>query len=520
MLALLPMYIFGALCAPLIMRRGRLGFAILALIPALAFAWFALRLPEAFAGKVYTQAVAWVPQLGLRFDVRIDALSTVMGLLVTGVGTLVLVYSVRYFAATAHHLGRFGGVFIAFSGAMLGLVISDSTLIMYMYWELTTVFSFLLIGHYSDRVSSRRAARQAIMVTTAGGLAMLVGLVILGEINGGSYSLSGLVASAQEGLLGVDQRGLLGAALVLILLGALSKSALIPFHFWLPAAMAAPTPVSAYLHAAAMVKAGVYLVARLAPAFAHYPEWRVIVLAAGLGTLILGGYRALKQNDLKLVLAFGTVSQLGLITVLVGYGDAGVALAGLMLLTAHALFKSALFLTVGVVDVAFGTRDLRELSGVGRSMPIVATLAGFATASMIGLPPFAGFVAKEAALQSLIGGGAVATLTWVAIAVGSALTVAYGARFWWGAFVSKPGVEPIPVGRTSRVMGTVIGFLAVAGLALGIGSSGWSVLLEHYAGTYPGEMEHLALWHGFGMPLLVTLAVFACGAIILSLIHI
>ena len=517
MLALLPLFVLGALSAPLVMRRGRSGFAILALIPAVAFAWFVLHLPAAFSGKVYTMAVAWVPQLGLRFDVRIDALSAVMGLLVTGVGTLVLIYSTRYFSETAAHLGRFGGVFVAFSGAMLGLVISDSTLMMYTFWELTTVFSFLLIGHYSDRATSRRSARQAILVTTFGGLAMLVGIVMLGEMEGGSYSLSGLVSAAQDGLLGAGQGALLPAATVLVLMGAVSKSALIPFHFWLPAAMAAPTPVSAFLHAAAMVKAGVYLVARLAPGFASIPEWRYVILFTGIGTMLVGGYRALKQVDLKLVLAFGTVSQLGLITLLVGYGDAGVALAGLMMLSAHALFKSALFLTVGVVDVAFGTRDLRELSGVGKQMPFVAVMAGLATASMMGLPPLAGFVAKEAALEALIGGDAIDTATWIFIALGSALTVAYSLRFWWGSFMSKPGVEPIPAGRRSRVTYTVIGILAIASLLLGILSSWWGHLLEHHAARYPGHFGHLALWHGFGPPLLITVAVLAAGFILFAL---
>ncbi|MCI1963709.1 MAG: Na+/H+ antiporter subunit A [Ancrocorticia sp.] len=511
MLALMPLYIFGALCAPAVMRRGRMGFAVLSLIPALAFLWFVLRLPEAFAGKVYTLALAWVPQLGLRFDIRVDGLATVMGLIVTGVGALVLIYSSRYFSATAPHLGRFGGVFVAFSGAMLGLVISDSTLIMYMFWELTTVFSFLLIGHYSDRVSSRRAARQAIMVTTAGGLAMLTGIVIVGEVEGGSYSLSGIVRAAQDGLLGPNQKGLLAVAIALILIGAFSKSALIPFHFWLPAAMAAPTPVSAYLHAAAMVKAGVYLIARLAPGFADMPIWRAMVLTAGIGTMVLGGYRALKQTDLKLVLAFGTVSQLGLITLLVGYGNAGVALAGLAMLCAHSLFKSALFLTVGVVDVAYGTRDLRELSGVGRAMPAVAVLAGLAAASMMGFPPFLGFVAKETALQDLMGAGASATVIWVAIAVGAVLTVAYSARFWWGAFMSKKGVAALEPERRSRVATAVIGILAVLGLVLGIFSAWWSPIIESYAATYPGHAGHLSVWHGFGAPLLVTAAVFACG---------
>ena len=435
--ALLLLFFLGALGAPVLMRRGRLGFIFLAGIPGIALLWFLMELPGAFRGEVYAAKVAWLPQLGFTFDVRIDALSLIMALLVTGVGTLVLLYSARYFSSSAAHLGRFAGVFLAFAGAMLGLVTTDSTPALYLFWELTTVFSFLLIGHYSDRTSSRRAAQQAIIVTTVGGLAMLVGIVILGEMPGGSYLFSELLASASAGTLGQGVPELLSAAVVLMLIGAFSKSALIPFHFWLPAAMAAPTPVSAYLHAAAMVKAGVYLVARLAPGLADVAPWRPMVLIAGIGTLLIGGYRALKQHDIKLVLAFGTVSQLGLITLMVGYGEAEMALAGLMMLCAHALFKSALFLSVGIVDVAMGTRDLRELSGVGRAMPVTATFAGLATASMIGLPPFAGFVAKETALEALVGGDLIATITWISIALGSVLTVGYGLRFWWGSFANK-----------------------------------------------------------------------------------
>ncbi len=512
--ALLLLFFLGALGAPALMKRGRLGFVFLAGIPGIALLWFLMELPRAFRGETYVQKVTWLPQLGFTFDVRIDALSLIMALLVTGVGTLVLLYSARYFSSSASHLGRFAGVFLAFAGAMLGLVTTDSTPALYMFWELTTVFSFLLIGHYSDRTSSRRAAMQAIIVTTVGGLTMLIGIVMLGEMPGGSYSFSELVASANQGTLGGVNSSLLSVAVVLILIGAFSKSALIPFHFWLPAAMAAPTPVSAYLHAAAMVKAGVYLVARLAPGLADVAPWRPMVLVAGIGTLLIGGYRALKQHDIKLVLAFGTVSQLGLITLMVGYGDAQMALAGLMMLCAHALFKSALFLSVGVVDVAMGTRDLRELSGVGRAMPVTATFAGLATASMIGLPPFAGFVAKETSLEALVGGDLTATITWIAIALGSVLTVGYGLRFWWGSFADKPNVEPLPVGRTSRVMVAPVVILASLGLILGVVSSWWSHLLELHADTYAGTAGHLALWHGFGPPLLITVAVLVLGILL------
>ena len=269
---------------------------------------------------------------------------------------------------------------------------------------------------------------------------MLVGIVLLGSA-AGTYRISQIVAAPPSGTAVVVAVGLL-------LAGAVTKSALVPFHFWLPAAMAAPTPVSAYLHAAAMVKAGVYLVARFAPAFADLTVWQVTVLSLGAGTLLVGGYRALRQYDLKLVLAFGTVSQLGLLVMLVGYGTREAALAGAAMLGAHAMFKSALFLSVGVVDAATGTRDLRRLHGVGRALPMTALAAGLATASMIGVPPFAGYVGKEAAIEALRHDASwPGRVVLAALVVGSVLTVAYGLRFWWGAFAAKrvlPGEEAAP----------------------------------------------------------------------------
>ncbi|HMO11103.1 MAG TPA: proton-conducting transporter membrane subunit, partial [Actinotalea sp.] len=342
---------------------------------------------EVMAGDGPVETVGWVPQIGLDLAFRLDSLSWFMVILVTGVGALVFVYSSGYFSATAGGLGRFAGVLVAFAGSMLGLVATDDLLLLYVFWELTTVTSYLLIGHYADRKASRRAAMQAIVVTAFGGLVMLVGLIVLGE-SAGTYRISEVVADPPSGTAAT-------VAVVLLLVGAATKSALVPFHFWLPSAMAAPTPVSAYLHAAAMVKAGVYLVARFAPGFAELGVWQAIVLGVGGWTLVHGGYRALRQYDLKLVLAFGTVSQLGLLVLLVGSPSEAAALAGLAMIGAHAMFKAALFLTVGVVDVATGTRDLRRLDGVGRALPVTAAVGGLAAASMIGLPPFAGYVAKE-----------------------------------------------------------------------------------------------------------------------------
>ncbi len=519
MLLVLLAHLVLAVGAPALVRVwGRRAFWVLALAPASAAAYALTWTTRVADGEVATSQTAWVPGLHLAVDLRLDTLSWFLLLVVGGVGALVMLYCSAYFSRDAHGMGRFAGVFTAFAGAMAGLVVADDLLLLFVFWELTTVFSYLLIGHHADRKSSRRAAMQAIVVTTAGGLVMLVGLVILG-VESGTWRLSEVVADPPSG-------AAVTAAAVCLLAGAATKSALVPFHFWLPAAMAAPTPVSAYLHAAAMVKAGVYLVARFTPVFGETPVWQVLVVALGGGALLLGGYRALRQHDLKLVLAFGTVSQLGLLVLLLGIGTRGAALAGLALLGAHALFKAALFLVTGAVDAVTGTRDLRRLSGLWRTMPVTAAAAGLATASMIGLPPFAGYVAKEAALEALSHGhGALGQVAFWSVVVGSMLTVAYGLRFWWGAFATKragvpggvPDGEDVRTAPRRRVPALLVAppvALALGGLAIAVVPSVGEHLLAPYADTYPaGEPGHLVLWAGVTPVLVVTAAVLGLGAL-------
>lgn len=523
MIQLLAAFAVVALAMPVVTRwLGRQGFFVAAIVPLVGFAWTAAQGPAVLAGDYPTQTLTWVPELGLAGDFRLDTLAWVMALLVTGIGALVLIYSARYFARKANGLGRFSAYFVAFAGAMFGLVTTDNTLMMYVMWELTTVFSFLLIGHYRDQRASRRAAMEAIIVTTAGGLAMLGGIILLGELPGGSYSFIELVNAGANGTL-LDGspawagEGYVATAIALLLVGALSKSAIIPFHFWLPAAMAAPTPTSAYLHAAAMVKAGVYLVARLAPGYAELDIWTWLIIPAGLFTMVLGGYRALRQNDTKLVLAYGTVSQLGFMMVLVGYGTAEVALAGLAVLTAHALFKSCLFLCVGIVDWMTGTRDLRVLSGIGRRRPVLATASGIAVLSMAGIPPFAGYVGKEAALHALTHGDTTDMIVAWVIVIGSVLTLAYGLRFWWGCFWDKPGVEPTVLKNRSGIIMAPPILLAGASLGLGLFPGWWESLLKGHANLNPGEPGHLALWAGFGLAVVMTGLVIVGGLLLFAL---
>ncbi|MFI7612501.1 Na+/H+ antiporter subunit A [Nonomuraea terrae] len=498
--SLLVLHAAAAVCAPwLAARLGRASFFLLAVPPAAAFGytvWLAVR------GLPARESRPWAPVLGLELSFRADTLAVLMMALVTGVGVLVLVYSVRYFGRGDDGLGRYGGAMVAFAGSMLGLVAADDLILLYVFWELTTVFSYLLIGYDPESRASRQAAMKALTVTTFGGLAMLAGFVLIGEA-AGSYRISDIAARPPDAG---------PVALVLVLTGALAKSAIFPFSTWLPAAMAAPTPVSAYLHAAAMVKAGVYLVARLGPVFGDVMVWRAVAVPLGLVTMLLGGWRALRETDLKRLLAYGTVSQLGFLVALFGSGNQGAALAAVAMLLAHALFKASLFLVVGIVDHAAGTRELGELSGVGRRMPWVCAAAVLAGASMAGLPPLAGFVAKEAALEAFLEHPSALA----GVVAGSALTAAYTLRFLWGAFAAKPGAAASEVHGTPAVMYVPAALLSVLGLLLAPLASWYAGAMSGYTGTFrdPGHETHLVLWAGFSLPLLLSAVALAAGVVL------
>jgi multicomponent Na+:H+ antiporter subunit A len=499
----------AAAAAPLVGRWGRSAFLALAAAPAAAFGWAVAQTPAVLGGRTPAEVHSWMPALGVSLAFRLDALSLLLLYLASGIGMLVLVFCARYFDDDEPGLGLFAGTLTAFAGAMTGLVLADDLVVLFVFWELTTILSFLLIGHYAQRAEARRAAMQAVLVTTFGGLAMLGGVVLLGH-SAGTYRLSVLLADPPHG-------PTVTAALVLILVGALSKSAVFPFSEWLPGAMAAPTPVSAYLHAAAMVKAGVYLIARFAPAYGHDPAWRALTMSLGGLTMLLGGVRALREHDLKRVLAFGTVSQLGFLTATLGAGTRDAVYAGLAMLLAHALFKAPLFLSVGIVDHCAGTRDLRKLSGLRRELPLVASVAGGACLSMAAVPLFLGFAAKESVFAAFLDGahsGSVADGALLAVfTAGSGLTVAYTLRVWWGAFGDKPGVRARPAHSAATLMLAPAGVLAAAGLVLGVGAKWLDGLLAEYADTVPGAHEqHLSAWHGFGQALGLSVVAWLVGA--------
>ncbi|MGB5797103.1 MAG: Na+/H+ antiporter subunit A [Mycolicibacter algericus] len=517
MLAILLAHTVGTALAPLMVRRwGQAAFYPLGAIPLVSLVWVVANWPTGPADDHRT-TVSWVPGLSMDIDLRFDSLAAIMSVLALGIGALVLFYCAEYFRPVSPdcdldpRLPSFAAKMVGFAGSMFGLMVADNMLVLYVFWEMTTVLSFLLIGHYAERAVNRRAAIQALVVTTAGGLAMLVGVIMLGE-TAGTYLLSELVASPPSGTV-------VTVGVLLVLVGALSKSAIIPLHFWLPGAMAAPTPVSAYLHAAAMVKAGIYLVARLTPAFADSPGWRPTVLVLGLATALLAGWRAVREYDLKLLLAYSTVSQLGLMITLVGAGGGDLMLAGLTAMCAHAAAKATLFMVVGIIDHATGTRDLRELAGLGRRAPGLFLVAAAAAASMAGVPPFVGFIAKETIFGTEAGApslGSSSPYVLGAAVLASVFTVIYSARFVWGGFADKglpePSTHVAELHRPKAAFLAAPAVLAATSLGLGLWSIGLDTVLHGYADTMPdGSGYHLALWHGAGLPVLLSAMVLLTG---------
>ncbi|MBW3591783.1 MAG: DUF4040 domain-containing protein, partial [Actinobacteria bacterium] len=484
------------LLAPLSVLGRRLGsktFLVAAIAPAASFVWLLTYASGVPGGEIIQEQLPWVAGLDLDLSLRLDTFGWMMAALISGVGVLVFLYSYFYFEDHPE-LGPFATTLLAFGGSMFGVVITNNLLALFIFWELTSVTSYLLIGFKDTDASSRTSAMQALLVTGTGGLAMLAGFVLIGA-SAGTYSMSQILASPPDGTM-------VAIGLLLVLLGAFTKSAQAPFHFWLPGAMAAPTPVSAYLHSATMVKAGVYLIARLAPAFAPlFGFFTPLVVTVGVGTMLLGGYRALKQTDLKLLLAYGTVSQLGFLVVLVGSGHAGLTFAGVGMILAHALFKATLFLVTGIIDHQMHTRDIRNLSGVGKRMPVLFGVAAVATLSMVGLPPTVGYLTKEAAFEHLLEESM--PLATVGIILATVLTVAYSARFLWGAFATKPaaGKQASAAGAHKPALGFVLAPLVLAALTVIMGL--WPLPAEELAGAGARALDeevgspHLYLWHGF-----------------------
>ena len=457
--------------------------------------------------------VEWLPLLGFNFVFQLDGFAVVMALLVSVLGLGVLVYSIAYFEHDAT-FGRFVGLFMAFAGSMTGLVLAADLFTMFIFWELTSVWSFLLIGLNDKSASARQAAVRALLTTGAGGLCMLGGIGLL-QVQYGTTSFSELMEIAPRGTVA-------NVAAVLLLLGAFTKSAQVPFHFWLPGAMAAPTPVSAYLHSATMVKAGIVLLARMSPIFADAGIWRWWVVAAGVATMLLGGWRALRESDAKLVLAHSTVSQLGLLTVLFGIGSPSATYAGVAHLVAHAIFKAGLFLGIGVIDHEIGTRDVAHISTARRVVPISVLAIGALLFSMAGIIPLFGFTTKEKALVALLDAdvGAAGTVALWGVVAGSVLSVAYSVRLLHALVRShSPETSSAPAGDASQVVrvGLTLPVIIAGVVSLGFGFAAASVgkwLVAPSSSLDVQAVSKLALWPGINDALLISLAVIFVGAVV------
>jgi NADH:ubiquinone oxidoreductase subunit 5 (subunit L)/multisubunit Na+/H+ antiporter MnhA subunit len=502
----LPVLILPAVLAAGGRLRARTGWLALTapLVSTAILAWIVAQ--SGTQPRVLLEA-PWIPMLGLNFSFLVDGLSIFYGFVICGIGVLVCWYAAEYLGAKYASHGRFYAYLLLFMTAMLGTVFSNNLLLLFIFWELTGVASFLLIGFFHEKAESRRGARQALIITAATGLCLLAGLIMLG-LSSGTYSLAEMT---ERGLPGGRVDAWIQAACVLLLLGAFGKSAQFPFHFWLPGAMAAPTPVSAYLHSATMVKLGVFLTARLFPIFQSLELWFWLVCGIGFFTMLVGAFLALRSNDLKAILAYSTVSQLGFLIGAYGLGSRTGVQTDFVHVLSHVLYKGSLFMTAGIVDHCTGLRDVRRLGGLGRFMPVTAFSAAVGAAALAGLPFTTGFISKEILLTDLVSAEAWGWFSLVGIS--AIFTVAFAARLFFNVFtglapadltVKRPGwsiqLPPFLLAAAALVLGTFPG--ALDGMVNGL----------KVAGLHAAEPVHLALWHGFNLTLFATMGILAAGA--------
>ena len=486
---------------------------------ALVIAALAIVLAQAGAvldGATFVQSWPWIPSLGLNASFRLDGFALLFALLILVIGVLVVLYA-RYYLAPEDSKERFYGLLLLFMGAMLGVVLSENLLLLVTFWELTSLSSFLLIGFWRHQADARRGARLALMITGAGGLALLAGVLLLGHVVG-SFELTQVLASGAL----IKAHPLYETILVLVLLGAFTKSAQFPFHFWLPHAMAAPTPVSAYLHSATMVKAGIFLLGRLFPALAGTETWFFVVSGAGLATQLFASYVALFRHDLKGLLAYSTVSHLGLVTLLFGLGTPLGEIAAVFHIINHAVFKASLFMAAGIIDHETGTRDMRRLSGLARYMPWTAALATIAAGAMAGVPLLNGFLSKEMFFAETFQVQWLGPWYWimpVAATLAGIFTVAYSTRFVHDVFFG-PAPQGLPKTPHEPPRWMKVPVEILVGLCLLVGLTPAITvdpLLRAAAGAVlqgPLPEFSLSLWHGFNLPLLMSVVALVGGAIV------
>ncbi|MDZ7592454.1 MAG: proton-conducting transporter membrane subunit [Rubrivivax sp.] len=486
-------------------RRGAAWLAGATALAALALVMSTA--PAVFGGEILRFSVPWLPALGLDFGLRLDGLAWLFALLITGIGALVVLYAAWYLDP-ADPAPRFFTFLLLFMGAMLGVVLADNLILLVLFWELTSLSSFLLIGYWHGREDARQGARMALTITGAGGLCLLAGALLIGHIVG-STKLDAVLAAGDL----IRAHPMYETALVLVLLGAFTKSAQFPFHFWLPHAMAAPTPVSAYLHSATMVKCGVFLLARLYPALGSSEPWFWIVSLVGLATLLVGAYTAIFQHDLKGLLAYSTISHLGLITLLFGLDEPLAVVAGVFHIINHATFKAGLFMSAGIIDHECGTRDMRRINGLLKYMPFTATLGMTAAAAMAGVPLLNGFLSKEMFFAETVAKEAHGVMQWL-LPAGATLagifSVAYSLRFVHDVFFNGEPVNlPKKPHEAPFFMVLPVGLLVLLCLAVGLApalTAGPLLAVAaqaalHGAPGAPLPEYTLAIWHGLNLAL-------------------
>lgn len=512
-------------------------------VPLSLFIILTTYIPRVSNGEVISNTFEWIPSLGINFSTYIDGLSLIFGLLITGVGTLVVFYS-NFYLSKKESLHHFYCYLLLFMGAMLGVVFSDNLMVFYAFWELTSVSSFLLIAFWHHRKASRAGARKSMTITISGGIALLVGFLMLYSMTE-TMSIREIIANVSE----VNDHILFIPALILILIGAFTKSAQFPFHIWLPDAMEAPTPVSAYLHSATMVKAGLYVVARFTPVFGGEMLWFWLVTGIGLLTLFWGSFNAVRQTDLKAILAFSTVSQLGLIMSLLGIGSVALyfgystesviftsaSFAALFHLINHSTFKGALFMMVGIVDHEVGTRDIRRLGGLMSIMPVTFTIALIGCFSMAGLPPFNGFLSKEMFFTAVVNvselnifslsslGLFIPIVAWVASIFTFIYCLVIVLRTFTGKIkpdISERVLHEAPFGMLLSPLILVIIVILIFFFPNVIGNYMLKPAMASIYPTFPSAEEmtpHIYAWHGFNVELMMTIGVVILGIVLYKL---
>ncbi|MFA3773455.1 Na+/H+ antiporter subunit A [Bacillus safensis] len=518
-------------------KRIHTGWFVL-ILPILLFTYFIQMLHITSNGRTLFSQAEWIPSLGMNFTVYVDGLSLLFALLITGIGALVVLYSIFYLSKEKEQLGSFYTYLLMFMTAMLGVVLSDNMVVLYLFWELTSISSFLLIGYWYKRERSRYGATKSLLITVFGGLAMLGGFILIYLITD-SFSIREAVNQLQL----IMASPYFIPAMILILLGAFTKSAQFPFYIWLPDAMEAPTPVSSYLHSATMVKAGIYLVARFSPIFAISEVWFWTISIVGLVTLFWGSFHAVRQNDLKAILAYSTVSQLGMIMLMLGVGAAAIhennpaffgaaILAAIFHLINHATFKGSLFMAAGIIDHETGTRDIRKLGGLMTIMPITFTITLIGTFSMAGLPPFNGFLSKELFFTSMIRisdisftdvstwGAIIPALAWLA----SVFTFIYSMMLLFKTFRGRLNIEQLEKKPHEAPIGMLIPPIILAALVVTFfffpNILAYSVIEPAIAAIIPEAIEtgsrfsvKIEAWHGFQPELYMTIGVVVLGTI-------